>query len=149
MISTKKNKLYVLEKIWHYKPNFKFSQDELYEVLIRPCNVSYRTYRNFSLGHNIKNKTITHEGCVLSWWPDNSHVYIYSKEPRFKSLEEFMIYANVDKCIIPLIENWMIMDNNHRNYFAKTIDLKTNEILYDNSDLLLTKLNEQYNRNLI
>lgn len=148
MQRTKTNQLYVLEKLWKYKPGIKLSQDNMYEALIRPCNVSHRTYRAFSLGHAIKNKTITHEGCVLSWWPYSSSI-TYHRQPDFKSFEEFMVYANVDKCIIPTIENWLVLDDNHRSYYVKTIDLKANEVLYDKIDDLLKKLDEQYHKHLV
>ena len=79
--------LYVLEKCWKYRPGLKISQDNMYEVLIRPCNVSYQTYKAFILGHT-KCQSINHEGCVLSWWPVNG--ISYCKQPNFKTFEEFI-----------------------------------------------------------
>ena len=85
---------------------------------------------------------ITHEGCVLSWWPQESGLH-YINNPDFRSFEEFMVYANVNKNIVPLIENWLV-EYEYKTYFAKTIDLKKNEVLYDGQDKLLKKLSEQY-----
>jgi hypothetical protein len=144
MQRTKTNQLYVLEKIWKFKPDLKISQDNMYEVLIRPCNVSYRTYRAFILGYNVKCQSISHEGCVLSWRPLND--ISYCKQPNFKTFEEFMIYANVNKCVFPAIENWLIRSENYSTYYVKTIDLKTNEVLYDKIDDVLKKLSEQCNK---
>lgn len=134
--------LYVLEKLWKYKPGLKLSQDNIYEVLIRPCNVSYRTYKAFFSGHNVKCRTVTHGGCVLSWYPSEDGISFY-KQPIFKTFEEFMIYANVNKCIFPAIENWIVRGENYLTYYVKTIDLKTNEVLYDKINDILKKLNEQ------
>lgn len=137
-----KKTLYVLEKIWKFKPDIKLSQDDIDEILIRPCNVSYNVYRRFSLGLPTRCATIIHEGCALSWWPHDSGLH-YANHPDFKSFEEFMIYANVNKNITPLIENWLV-EYEYRTYFVKTIDLKKNEVLYDGQDKLLKKLSEQY-----
>ena len=60
-----------------------------------------------------------------------------------------MIYANVNKCIFPAIENWLVRSENYSTYYVKTIDLKTNEVLYDKIDDVLNKLNEQHNKSFV
>ena len=136
-----KNKLYILEKIWHFEPNMKFTDNAIYEVLIRPCNVSYRTYCRFVLNLPVRCKCIIHEGCVLSFFPnDNVKSYV---DPNFKTLDEFMIYADL-KCFTPLIENHLVIDERHQSYYAKTIDLKNNKVIYDKEKDVLMKLNEHY-----
>lgn len=63
--------------------------------------------------------------------------------PEFKSFEEFIIYANVNRCIFPLIENWYVRNSiNYDTYVVKTIDLKTNDVLFDGIKPIFKKLSE-------
>ena len=89
------------------------------------------------LGLPTKTKTITHEGCIAHWWPKT-----YRSHSEFETFEEFMIYLDVNKNATPLIENWCV-EFNWKTYYAKIIDLKKNEIIYDKEKELLEKLNEQ------
>ena len=140
--------LYTLEKTWKYKPGIKLDMSNVYEILIRPCNVSYKTYRRFALGLPTRCKTIMHEGCVLSWWPKDSSQLKFETHLACKTFEEFMLHANINMNINPLFENWIIAEEYNRRY-VKTIDLKTNEVLYDNVDKALKQFNEHYRRHLI
>ena len=135
-----KTPIYVLEKIWKFKPGIKLAQDNIYEILIRPCNVSYNVYRRFSLGLPTRTRIVTHEGCVMAWWSPSSDMHSCSNN-KSKTFEEFMVIANI-KNIFPDMENWLI-NYEWNSYFVKTIDLKKNEVLYDNQDTILAKLNEQ------
>ena len=93
-------------------------------------------------------KSITHEGAIMSWYPRDPHFSYNSSfhghNHNFKTIEEFMIYANVNNQIEPLFENWVVNDDYSKSWHAKTIDLKTNETLYDNIKLLLKKLKDDY-----
>ena len=120
-------KLYVLEKIWKIEsPDFKFNKDKFYCALVRPCNVDYKTYRNFLLGKNVKVDSIVHEGCIASWYADKRFADVGQTGP----FEKFMVDVNVNKQAFPLIEDW-VFEHNWKSYTVKAVDLKTNEVLYD------------------
>ena len=142
------DKLYILEKIWKYKPGIVLKASNVHEVLIRPCNVSYDIYRNFLLKPTTSCKTIEHGGYVLAWCPDYPATYKSSLRPKVKSFEEFMIYANINMNITPLVENWIVNDE-YSHIYAKTISLKTNEVWYDNVQRALKRLDEQHKMRLV
>lgn len=76
----------------------------------------------------------------MAWWSPSSDMHSCSNN-KSKTFEEFMVNANI-KNIFPVMENWLIKYE-WNSYFVKTIDLKKNEVLYDNQDTILAKLNEQ------
>ena len=125
----------VVEKIWKIETrNFRFDPDKFDYVLVRPCNVSYKTYKNFCTGKRTKCKMITHEGAVLSWHRDKS--FSLSNEPH--TFEELMFNASFNKQIVPEFENWLF-DVNWKTYTVRTIDLRTGEVLYDYVDKWLSE----------
>lgn len=131
----KDEKLYILEKVWKIEStDFKFDKDKFDYALIRPCNVDYKTHRNFALGKSIKVSTIVYEGCVSSWYADKSYGNLGFAGP----FEQFMVDANVNKLAVPLFENW-VFAHNWQNYTVKTIDLKTGEVLYDSMHIWLSE----------
>lgn len=77
----------------------------------------------------------------MSWWSPSSGMHSCSSIMS-KTFEEFMVNANI-KNIFPVMENWLINYEELNSYFVKTIDLKKNEVLYDNQDKILAKLNKQ------
>ena len=100
----------VVEKIWKIETrNFRFDPDKFDYVLVRPCNVSYKTYKNFCTGKRTKCKMITHEGAVLSWHRDKS--FSLSNEPH--TFEELMLNASFNKQIVPEFENWLFDTVDH------------------------------------
>lgn len=131
----KSNNTAVVEKIWKIDTrDFKFDPDKFNYALVRPCNVTYRTYKNFSLGKKTKCKMIVHDGAVLAWHRDKS--YGFKDEP--KTFEEMLVRAELDYTVMPEFENWMF-DFNWKSYTVRTIDLKTNEVLYDHLDKWLSE----------
>lgn len=136
----KNERLYILEKGWKVSlSNFSFTKDNFDYALIRPCNVDYKTYKNFTLGKSSTVKSVIHEGCIASWYADSR--MIYAGAP--KTFEEFMIDANVNLQAFPLIENWMF-EHNWRNFTVKTIDLKTGKTLFDITDKWLSEMLEKH-----
>lgn len=136
---------YVLEKTWRIDTHdFKLDPDEFYSVLVRPCNLTYREYRNFVLGkHSSKTSCIKHEGSVAQWYSKRCSIWyvetgMHDKQ-QFSTFDEFMIDLNVRRMIIPSIENWMF-EVDFKSYVVKTIDLNTGETLYDGADKLLSEL---------
>ena len=138
--------LYVVDKIWQYKPGLKLDVNDVNEIAIRPCDASYKTYRRFSLGLPTRCKTIAHGSAVMLWMPKIN--FCSHALPHFKTYEEFVVYANVNKCIVPLFENWSISGGYHQLY-CKTIDLKTHEVLYDNINNVMKRFNEQHDMHLV
>ena len=125
----------VVEKIWKIKTrNFKFDPDKFDYALVRPCDVPYRTYKNFCTGKRTKCKMITHEGAVLSWHRDPS--FSMSDEPH--TFEELMLNASFNKQTVPEFENWLF-DVDWKTYTVRTIDLRTGEVLYDYVDKWLSE----------
>lgn len=131
----KDDTLYILEKIWKVElTSFKFDKDKFDYARVRPCNVNYRTYKNFVLGKRIKTKCIVHEGCVASWYSNNSFSTIGSTGP----FEQFIVETNINKQVFPLIENW-VFEHDWKSYTVCTIDLKTGEKLFDKVDWWLNE----------
>lgn len=138
----KSNNTAVVEKIWKIDTrDFKFDPDKFDYALVRPCDVPYRTYKNFLTCKHPKCKMITHEGAVMSWHRDKSNSF--SSEP--KTFEEMIVNAGFNKQTSPDFENWLF-DLNWKTYTVKTIDLRTGKVLYDCVDKWLS---ESRARNLI
>lgn len=134
-------RLYILEKCWRTAgKGFVFDPAAFDFVLIRPCNVSYEVYKKFMLGKKTHCREVIHEGAIASWYSPRLH-WIESST----SYEEFMVNLNLNKQVVPLIENWQI-DLDFKTYTVKTIDLKTGKTLYDKVDAWLS---ENRKRNLI
>lgn len=131
----KNNNTAVVEKIWKIDArNFKFDPGKFDYALVRPCDVTYRTYKNFITCKCTKCKMITHEGAVLAWHRDKN--FSFPSEP--KTFEEMMVNASFNKQTSPDFENWLF-DVNWKTYTVKTIDLRTGEVLYDNVDKWLSE----------
>ena len=127
---------YVLEKTWKIESkDFKFDLNKFDYALIRPCNIPYKTYRDFSLGKKTRCKQIVHEGCVAYWYADDRLPALGSS---FKTFEEFLVNANINKQAVPEFENWQF-DFNWKTYTVRIIDLKTGEVLYDHIDKWLSE----------
>ena len=117
----KDDTLYILEKTWKIESSdFKFDKTKFDYALVRPCNVDYKTYKNFVLGKKVKAKCIVHEGCIASWYTDGRFTQLGSGKP----FEQFLVETNVNKQAIPLIENW-IFEHNWKYYTVCTIDLRS------------------------
>ena len=128
------DKVYILEKAWKLKsPDFTFNKDEFDYALIRPCNVDYKTHRNFALGKKVKIHSMIYEGCVAFWYAKD-----FMSDSRHIPFEQFLVDANTNKIAIPLFENW-VFEHDWHSYTVKTIDLKTNEVLYDATKLWLSE----------
>ena len=132
---------YILEKCWRIQSSdFRFDKDKFDIALVRPSNVSYQTYRDFSLGKKTKCNSIIHEGCIAYWYADGTG-------KSSTSYEEFIIDANVNKQAFPEFECWQFTLNlNFQTYTVRVIDLKTGEVLYDHLDKWLS---ENTHRHLI
>lgn len=142
--SSNNDDLYVLEKTWRIDAHdFKLDDDMFDYALVRPCNVTYREYRNFVLGkHSSKTACITHGGSVAQWYSKRCSIWYVENmhgNQQFSTFDEFMIDLNVRRMIIPAIENWMF-EVDFKTYVVKIIDLKTGETLYDGADELLSEL---------
>lgn len=130
-----RNNTGVIEKIWKIDSrDFTFDPDTFDFALIRPCNVPYRTYKNFCLGKFTQCKMIIHEGAVTSWHRDKN--FRFPNEP--KTFEEMLVDAELNKQANIDFENWMF-DFNWRTYTVKTIDLRTGDVLYDHSNEWLSE----------
>ena len=126
-----KNNTAVLEKIWKVDTrDFTFDPGMFDFALVRPCNVAYKTYRNFCT----RCKMITHEGAVIAWHRDKN--YGFPNDP--KTFEEMLVNAGLSKNANPDFENWLF-DLNWKTYTVKTVDLRTGEVLYDHPDKWLSE----------
>ena len=137
------DKLYVLEKKWEYFSGLNLEKDEPVACLIRPCNVSHDEYVKFMLGKSVKYVNVIHEGAVCIWDKQSNVMPCGPIRHDFATFEELMIYANVNLNIFPTIENWLIKDEHSwTTFYAKTIDLNANKIIYDNTQYILEKMRE-------
>lgn len=137
---------YVLCKEWEYEPKMSFDNDTLRYVTIRPADVSYNVLKSFYLGKSRKSRIITFGPSVISWSQLFKQIYYNGiSNERYSNtvstFEEFMVNANVNALVFPMVENWYV-NYNYSNYCVKTIDIKTKEVWFNCIEKTLKMLSE-------
>lgn len=135
----------IVEKNWDVSSrDFKLDPEMFDYALVRPCNASYKTYRNFNLGKYSKNKTIMHGGAIASWhrdWHRDSH----SAHGEPQTFEEMLVKVSLDPAVPLDFECWQFHYDS-KSYIVKVIDLRTGEVLYDS---VVNWLNSQLMAHLV
>ena len=111
--------------------------------LIRPCRQDYGKVLDFMHGKLPKTYYIRLEGQVAMYSIDNAYK-TNERTPDFKSIEEWLIWLELNKGISPDFEEVHIQSMLHLDdYIAKTIDLHTKEVLYDSMEETFKKVKDR------
>lgn len=103
------------------------------EAIIRPCQWEYDTVLKF-LNGKLKRKVMMELGAGIAFFiKDISYKIEPTYQPHFNSIEEMLIWLNLNKGVQPDFEEYHI-NNDFTDYIVKTIDLRTNTIIYDGID---------------
>ena len=104
-------------------------------VLVRPCKWSYGKVLDFMNG-KVK-APLELDGQVAMF--TTSSMYASSQQPTFKTFDEWMVWFNYTKGIVPDFEE-IYYCKDLKDYVAKTTNLRTGDVLWDKSDELKQKL---------
>ena len=120
----------------YYSAEFgKLVPNKYAHTLVRPCKWSYDKVLDF-LNGKVKAEMIL-DGQVAMF--TTSEMYASSQQPVFKTIDEWMVWLNYAKGIVPDFEE-IYYSKDFKDYVAKTTDLRTGKVLYDYSDMLKKKL---------
>ena len=128
---------YFLEKYYEVGLDGKLHPIKYASVLVRPCQWNYKKVLDFLNGKLSKKTSMILDGAVAYYSDSNEHWRQDGK--KFSSIEEWLIWLDLEKGITPDIEEMHIQEFGH-DYIAKTTDLRTKEVLYDNVDNTLAKI---------
>lgn len=119
---------YFLEKYYNVDTDGQLHPSRWYHCLVRPCKMDYDDILN---AYNRKSTmTICLDGQIACYSEKTGKCGPQNKPCM--SVEEWLIWLNIEKDIVPDFEETHILANNSFNdYMVKTIDLHTNEVLYD------------------
>lgn len=123
-------------KYYHVEDHNKLVPSRYAHVLIRPCSWSYSKVLSF-LNGKVKGP-MELGGQVAMYTTDESYAYA-TDQPMFKTLDEWMVWLNYSKGIIPEFEE-IYYSKDFKDYIAKTTDLKTGKVLWDKTEELKQKL---------
>lgn len=123
-------------KYYHVEDHNKLVPARYAHALVRPCNWSYSKVLGF-LNGKVKGP-MELGGQVAMYTTDKSFAYA-TDQPMFKTLDEWMVWLNYSKGIIPEFEE-IYYSKDFKDYIAKTIDLKTGTVLWDKTKELKQKL---------
>lgn len=119
---------YFLEKYFELDSHSNLFPTRFYHAIIRPCEWDYTKARAFILGQ-LKDKVMELGGQVAGY------------EDKKMSMEEWLIKLELEKGISPSFEDTYVRAfGDFNDYHAKTVDLHTKEVLFDNLDEMIVKL---------
>ena len=129
---------YFLEK--HYDlVNGKLEKANYGHIMVRPCKDDYETVLAIMKNaHPTRNEICLEGQCAMF---NDVNGFGGTLEKRFGSLEEWMIWLNLEKGIFLDFEDVLIYDEHwHNTYNAKTIDLHTKEVLWDDTEKIIAEI---------
>lgn len=131
---------YFLEK--HYDlVDDKLEKAKYGHIMVRPCKDDYKTVLAIMKNTHPTRNEIRLEGqCAMF---NDVNGFGGTLEKMFGSLEEWIIWLNLEKGILLDFEEIHIYDAMYNDYVAKTIDLHTKEVLYDDTEKIIAKLNHK------
>lgn len=84
---------------------------------------------------------MTYEGAIASYSPYTGNGSYFIDRMTFSSVEEWLIWLAMSYDITPDFEDWSFYDvNNYTTRIGKTIDLHTNEVVWDKTDSIVEML---------
>ena len=114
---------YFLQKTFEVDENGSLALVPYFNPIIRPCKLDYDDVLKFFDGKMPKDFMLELGGQAASYCPKDDG----------SSIEEWLVSIAIDKGIVPVFEEWNIETfNRNTEYNARTIDLKTKRIIYDN-----------------
>ena len=99
-------------------------------IIIRPCDETYDCLLDWI--HNKSEKTIVFDGKIASFVDGTGECQCDSR--KFSSMEEWLIWLEIEKGITIDFENILVQSTNFKCYIAKTIDYRTKKTLDDRLD---------------
>lgn len=134
---------YFLEKNYCIDLDGNITPSKYAFALVRPCCWSYSKVLDFLTGHGKKNESLVLQGQVAMFNNCNFNCSLHA--PTFKTFEEWLIYLNIQKGIFPDFEDTRIYNNNihGEEYIAKTVDLRTNTVIYDKLEETVQKIKKE------
>ena len=120
---------YFLEKYYTLDFNHKLQPVEYGYCLIRPCDWAYKDVLDF-FNRKCQKKSLCLGELVALY--DGTQP---NDRQDFKTIEEWLIWLDLTKGISPDFETIHVND-----YFMKTIDMHTNEVLYDSVKTTIAEL---------
>ena len=136
---------YFLEKYYEVGHDGKLHPIMYSTALVRPCSWDYKKVLDFLNGKLRKTTSLLLEGAVAHYSTSSiSNEYWRQDAKMFSSIEEWLIWLDLEKGITPDFEEVHIQSANRiHDYIAKTTDLRTKEVLYDNVDGIIMKIRAQ------
>ena len=127
---------YFLQKYYNFDFDYKLQPAEYGHCLIRQCNWEYKDVLDFFNRKMPKEVSLCLDELVALYdypQPDDRQ--------DFKTIEEWLIWLDLTKGISPDFETMHVCTTDHvNNYLVKTIDLHTNEVLYDLVETTIVEL---------
>lgn len=128
---------YFLEKTYELDSRDKLVPVKYASVLIRPCEWEYSKVLRWMKGEVKEALTLGGQVAALNG------KYCRDNDQKEQSLEEWLIDTELKKGIVPDFEEIRILSCDHvRDYTARTIDLRTKTIVYDNLDKVIERVKE-------
>jgi hypothetical protein len=128
---------YILEKTYELDNRDKLVPVKYASMLIRPCEWEYDKVLRWIKGKVKEPLTLGGQVAALN------DKYCRDDDQKEQSLEEWLIDTELKKGIVPDFEEIRILSYGHaRDYIAKTIDLRTKTVVYDNMDMVIERVKE-------
>ena len=119
---------YFLEKTYELDDDGHLVASRYCSTLIRPCEWEYSKVLDWHAGRLPRKDDVLTLGGQVASFNDN----LSQDSRRFDSIEEWMIWLELNKGIVPDFEETRIQTRDHlKEYTAKSIDLHTDKVLFD------------------
>ena len=129
---------YFLQKYYNFDFDYKLQPAEYGHCLIRQCNWEYKDVLDFFNKKMPKEVSLCLGKLVALYDGAQS-----DDRQDFKTAEEWLIWLDLTKGISPDFETINVCTMSHLDYNVKTIDLHTNEVLYDSIETTIKKLKKK------
>lgn len=119
---------YFLEKTYELDDDGHLVASRYCSTLIRPCEWEYSKILDWHAGRLSRKDDVLTLGGQVASFNDN----LSQDSRRFDSIEEWLIWLELNKGIVPDFEETRIQTRDHlKEYTAKSIDLHADKVLFD------------------
>ena len=136
---------YFLQKYYTLDFDHKLQPAEYGHCLIRQCNWEYKDVLDFFNKKMPKEVSLCLDELIATYGVTNTNYYAqpYNRQD-FKTVEEWLIWLDLTKGISPDFETMHVCTTDRVNdYLVKTLDLHTNEVLYDSVATILVTMKKK------
>lgn len=127
---------YFLQKYYNFDFDCKLQPAEYGHCLIRQCNWEYKDVLDFFNRKMPKEVSLCLDELIALY--DGTHP---NDRHDFNTIEEWLIWLDLTKGISPDFETMHVCTTDRVNdYLVKTLDLHTNEVLYDSVATTIVEL---------